>query len=155
MGYSYGRNAAGNMVLACDGCGVAGGVRKRSCVHYVSDAADTRGGPRRRLAYCQPPALCDACMGTHGPAAVLHAKCADGAAYFQAKEDAKQAALDRGDACVSAAWGDWADGVPAGMARVAFRGYSGVTYRLIPAGEYDPGARPFLSDYPGALDVAA
>jgi hypothetical protein len=154
MGYSYGRNAAGNMVLACDGCGVAGGVRKRACPHRVLDAADTRGGPRRSLAYCPAPAYCDACYAEHGPAARLHAKCAEGAAYMQGIEDRKQAALDAGDACVSAAWGDWAEGVPAGMVRVAFRGYDGVTHQLMPAAEYDPGARPFMSDYAAVLAAA-
>ena len=37
MGYCYGRNAHGNMALACDNCGTVGGVRKRTCPHKVTE----------------------------------------------------------------------------------------------------------------------
>ena len=52
---------------------------------------------------------------------------------------------------VSAAWGDWAEGVPAGMVLVGFRGWAGECKRIIPAGDYRPGELRFLSDYPLAL----
>jgi hypothetical protein len=149
MGYSYGRNGRGNMVLSCDGCGDLGGVRKRTCPYEV--LTDSSRGPRARLRYCYPPALCGGCYSACGGLRGVHgARCRDGAASSQEEYDARQAKLDAGELMVMAAWGDWQKGVPDGLVGVVFRGADQEAWRLVPEAAYEPGARPWLSDYPGA-----
>ena len=150
MGYSYGRNSRGNMALSCDGCGTCEGVRKRTCPHKVTGYTLT--GPRVALNYCPPPAYCGACLAARGGNAKVHAGCTDGAARMQADADAKQATLDAGGLLVMAAFGSWQDTVPAGMVGVKFTGRAGDSWGLVAEGDYDPGKRPALSDYPGAAD---
>jgi hypothetical protein len=145
MGYCYGRNATGRMALACDRCGNVGGVRKRTCPHKV--LTDSSRGPRATLAYCTPSALCGGCFHEIGGSRVLHRDCKDAAAASQAEYDANQARLDAGELTVLAAWGDWHETVPAGMAGVLFGGRDGQRAVLVPAADYQPGTRPWLSDY--------
>lgn len=155
MGYSYGRNAAGNWALACDNCGDVGSVRKRPCRFKVlGDSHRTMDGKRHALPYCQPPALCSPCFTRLGGTRGVHGdECRDGAAYFQARADAKEAALDAGLGLVAAAWGDWQEYVPEGMTGVLFTGRASKPefYRLVPADSYHPGAKPALTDYPEAV----
>ena len=58
MGYSYGRNARGNMSLACDVCGSCEGARKRTCPYKVrGDSLRTVPAPTRyELPWCPAPA---------------------------------------------------------------------------------------------------
>jgi hypothetical protein len=153
MGYSYGRNARGNWVLSCDGCGDLGGVRKRTCPHKVlGDSHRTMDGKRHALPYCPPPALCGACFRRHGGTARIHAQCADGAAQSQARYDETERQLDAGELLVTSA--SMVDGHP-GMVRVMFAGryHPGAgearreAARVMPAELYDFHARPRLSDY--------
>lgn len=148
MGYSYGQNERGTWVLACDNCGHAGGCRKVECVHKVlGDSLRTVNRQRHEMAYCPAPALCADCRVTLGPPSKLHERCAEGARASQARYDEIERGLDAGESYVTSAAGDWADGVPAGMVRVTFNGRAGETVRLVPAGDYQPGAKPRLSDY--------
>ena len=148
MGYSYGRNARGNWVLSCDGCGTVGDVRKRTCPHKVT--GDSLRGPRYAMSYCPAPALCAGCFKREGGTRGLHARCAEPARKSQAEYDAKQARIDAGELFVLAAWGDWQAGVPGGMCGVKFGGRDGEAWHLVPAGDYHPGKLPGLSDYPQA-----
>ena len=143
MGYSYGQTASGRWALSCDGCGKVGGVRKRTCPHKVVYAEGYS------LPYCPPPALCNACYTKHK--ATLHKDCAAGAATCNARETARAAALTSGALEVRTAWGDWHETVPKGFVGVRFVGTGGTTtFRLVPAGEYEPGVRRYLHDYPNA-----
>lgn len=149
MGYS--RDYRGR--LCCDRCGQGGGARKRTCPHTV--LTDSTRGPRARLAYCYPPALCGPCYKAEGGLRGIHGqRCADGAATSQAEYDATEARLDAGEFQVLAAWGDWQDGVPEGRCGVLFGGRDGQVWKLVADGEYDPGPgrKPWLSDYPDATD---
>lgn len=139
MGYCYTHSGA----LVCDGCGAAGGVRKRTCPHRVTYPLDGYSLP-----YCYPSALCPACYKAHK--ATLHATCAEGAATSNAEHAATAARVRAGDALVKAAWGDWHAAVPAGLVGVCFR-TQGATpeYRLVPATSYQGGGG-FLSDYADA-----
>lgn len=142
MGYCYSRTGG----LACDKCGAAGGVRKRCCAYTV--LCDSLRGARQRLDYCPAPALCSACYKQAGGLRGVHGEaCRDGAAASQAKYDAIEARLDAGESFVIAGYGR---GVPAGMAGVGFRSRAGDSWRLIPEADYDPQAKPALSDYPDA-----
>lgn len=82
----------------------------------------------------------------------MHATCAEGAAYYQAKADAEEAALQAGDLLVTSAQGDRAPGVPEGYAKVTFHGKDGAeSVVLIPRESYNPQVKPKLSDYPEAV----
>jgi hypothetical protein len=161
MGYSYGYNYRSGKynLLVCDGCGktTADGVkavRKRTCPHKVLTDSHNNGH-RYPLPYCYPSALCSGCYATHK--ATLHATCAEGAATSNAEADAIEAALDAGELFVSCAFGDWADGVPAGKSLVTFTGRGGANKInvLIDAADYAPGSKKKLSDYPTAELVNA
>ena len=103
MGYSYGQNyRTGRWLLACDACGTIGGVRKRTCPYKVRTDS-LRSKTRITLPWCPAPALCGPCYAKHGPAKVLHADCAKGAAADQARADATQALLDAGHKLVVSA----------------------------------------------------
>lgn len=119
MGYVYGFNERGRMVLSCDNCGEVGGVRKRRCP----------------VNYCPAPALCSGCwrsLKADGSVARWHADCPAASARYRAEIAAREAEPDR---WVRSARGDWAPDVPAGM--VAATLYSGRVV-LIPKDEYDP-----------------
>lgn len=152
MGYSYGYTETGRQALACDQCGTVGGVRKRKCPYMV--LTDSSRGPRVKIHYCYPPALCGGCYKAAGGLRGVHGQqCADGAAQSQAEDDANQAKLDAGDLIVLAAWGDWQDKVPEGKTGVLFGAYGKTdTYRLVAAGDYNPRTKGFLSDYPDAIE---
>lgn len=155
MGYSYGRTAKGGYGLACDNCGTVGGVRKRTCpARVLTDSLRSSNGKRHLISYCYPPAYCAACFAKAGGTKGVHgAKCAEGAAKSTAEYDAVEAALDAGEKFVVSASGDWKDGVPKGHVEVSFwgRGASGEVRVIVPATEYDPGAKRRLSDYPEAV----
>ena len=154
MGYSYGMDARGRFTrLACDSCGAADGTtRKRTCrfkVRYFEGGA---------LPYCPAPALCPACFTKHGGSKGIHGdSCRDGAARSQAREDERGRRRAAGELEVKSAFGDWHETVPKGMTGVRFVGgaptphviNSGTTeaWKLMPAGAYEPGAKPWLSDY--------
>lgn len=148
MGYCYDmRNR-----LCCDKCGASGGVRKRRCPYMV--LGDSSRGPRFAMHYCSCPALCSVCYKALGGLRGVHGQeCKDGAARSQAEYDAAQAKLDAGDLAVLAAWGDWNDKVPSGLTGVVFGAYGKTSiYRLVWADSYQPRAKPFLSDYPEAME---
>lgn len=151
MGYSYGYDGiSGRVLLACDSCGNAGGVRKRTCTHKVSHLNETTG-TTHNLPWCQPPALCSPCFKTHGGGKAIHADCAEGAAAAQTRENEKTARMRRGDAIVASAFGSWHESVPEGSTGVIFRGCGGVEVcKLVPADEYDSAQKLFLSCYPDA-----
>jgi hypothetical protein len=153
MGYSYRYNERGSLVLACDNCGQAGGVRKRRCPHKVLASSERCvDGQRHEIDYCPAPALCDDCYRTLRP--TLHANCAEGARASQGEYDERQRRLEAGELYVLAAWGDWHDEVPSGMVGVLFGGSRwGVAERkmLVREDDYAPGKRPWLSDYPTAI----
>ena len=145
MGYSYGRNDRGNLVLSSASCGNLGGVRKRTCPYKVHHADGFS------LPYCYPSALCSTCYATHK--ATLHQDCAKGAAESQARENARAFRLASGEYEVGAAWGSWHEDVPDGMTGVVFRNVDKVEqYRLVRASAYDPSSRRYLSDYPHAQE---
>lgn len=152
MGYSYGAGG-----LCCDGCGAAGktaGTRKRTCPHKV--LSNSLWGARVSMNYCYPPALCKACYAKEGGMKGVHgAKCTEGAAALQAGDDAVEAGLEAGESFVVAAFGSWHEDVPEGMTGVAFNGRAGKVTVLVPAGAYDPSAKPRLSDYPEAIPMSA
>lgn len=158
MGYCYGRNERGNMVLACDGCSNVGGVRKRTCPYKVRDDASrsTVPGTRYEMRYCYPPALCAVCYAKRGGQNGVHANCAAGAARSQAEYDTSYARLVAGEYKVMSAFGSWHDAVPAGKTGVIFRNLDGDerTY-LVDADEYEPGPKGWLADYPDAQPVEA
>lgn len=137
MGYGYeqryDRRGRRYLVLACDKCGDAGGVRKRTCTARV--LTDSLRSVRAWLPYCSPPALCKPCH--QKLKATLHESCARGAAMAQADYDTTERLLDSGESLVVAAWGDWHATVPAGFVGVCFRGMSGESYRLVTVEEYD------------------
>jgi hypothetical protein len=148
MGYGYDMRGR----LACDGCGVTGGVRKRTCPYTV--LGDSRHGARQRLRWCPPPAYCSACYQQRGGLRGVHAKCEAGAAQDQADADAIEAGLDAGGSYVAAAWGKaprGRAGLPAGLVGVLFRTRAQAeTYVLVPEADYNGQLKPWLSDYPGA-----
>ncbi len=77
--------------LACDGCGIAGGVRKRKCAYKVAY-------PGYSIAYCSPPALCSPCYKKYGGLRGIHGDaCRDGAAASQAEIAADEARSAVGD----------------------------------------------------------
>lgn len=158
MGYSYTRSGA----LVCDGCGSSGGVRKRRCPYTVTGTSERSpsGSRSAALPYCPPPAYCPACYRERGGLRGVHgARCREGAASMQAADDARQARLDAGDLGVVSASGAsrYNPDIPPGWVKVTFGGAAGpsgwVEYG-VPDARYDPGARPFLSDYPDAVPWA-
>ena len=81
--------------LCCDGCGKAGGVRKRKCAYRVR-ASVLDGG--YSIPYCSPPALCSDCYKKHGGLRGVHGdRCRDGAAASQAEADADDKRHAEGD----------------------------------------------------------
>lgn len=162
MGYSYGRDAAGNSGLACDGCGAIVGTRKRVCPYTVTGSSLRTPHGRRPapLPYCPAPAYCPGCYAARGGLRGVHGEsCRDGAASMQAADDAQELMLDAGELLVTSAVGSYpGSGIPEGMVSVTFSGrYDAATRnvpevtRLVPAPDYDWRARPRLSDYPAAL----
>lgn len=149
MGYCFGQNERGNWVLACDGCGRVGGVRKRTCPHKVlGDSLRTPNGTRYEMRYCSPPAYCGACYKARGGLRGVHGdSCRDGAAQSQAEYDAVEADLDKGELFVVSA-----STVAPGLVEVTFwgRGCKPEVKRQMPASEYDFRAKPRLSDYAAA-----
>lgn len=104
MGYGYGFDGR----LACDGCGVTGGVRKRKCPHTVlGNNGRSYDGKRHSLPYCQAPALCNDCYRQHGGLRGVHTdeRCGVPARASQARDDAIQARLDAGESLVTSAIG--------------------------------------------------
>jgi len=95
--------------------------------------------------------MCAACFARHGGSKGIHKDCAEGARRSQEKYDAVERDLAAGESFVIAAWGDWHETVPEGMTGVLFKGRAGEVARLVPAGDYEPGPRPRLADYPGAV----
>lgn len=149
MGYCYERTIHGGMRLCCDKCGKSGGVRKRTCPHKV----DHRDGTKP-LPYCYPAALCSPCYAAEKK--TLHATCAADAAQRQAEIDAHRARLEQGEWAVSSGWGSWADWVPEGWTGVIFRNINGDEQKwIVPADQYNPGSKRYLSDYPDAEEVVA
>jgi hypothetical protein len=146
MGYSYERSSGR---LCCDNCGGTQGVRTRTCPHKV--LGSSLRGPRYALPYCSPPAYCSACFKAKGGTKGVHATCAEGAAHYQAKDDAEEAALDAGDSLVICAFGTGREGAPAGYCKVIFKGRAGETAVFVPEESYDFQAKPKLSDYPEAV----
>lgn len=121
MGYCYARPGG----LCCDHCGMAGGVRKRTCIHVVTDANG------HRLPYCPAPALCPTCWKMLGGNAV-HEACRPGAERMQAKENAKRALLESGEFLRSGA-----SSRPGDMVEVTFRNRAGEERRaLMPSDTY-------------------
>jgi hypothetical protein len=138
MGYGFGYSNSGRMALSCDSCGKVGGVRKRKCPYKVSHDG-------YQLPYCPAPALCSDCYKSHGGLRGVHGDaCKQGAAASQAEEDAKQAKLAAGDMQPVSAWGDWQEGVPAGMVGVLYRGLNDAAYYLLPKEAYE--SRPWFSE---------
>lgn len=137
--------------LVCDSCGNVGHVRKRKCIYKVLGDS-LRSLQRIEMHYCYPPALCPGCYRSRGGARGVHGdQCRDGAARFQAEHDATQKRLDAGEWCVVSASGDWRKDVPAGMVEVTFwtagGPASGERRICVPADDYDPRGKPWLSDY--------
>lgn len=125
MGYSYGRSESGRLVLACDGCGKLGGVRKRTCPHKVYYA---EGGSSP---YCPAPALCTPCYHVHKGA--MHRECAEGAAKATAREVERKRRLEAGEAELRTCWGSWHETVPAGFVGARYLALGGKeTYVLLP-----------------------
>lgn len=151
MGYSYGRNPlTGRYQLSCDACGSIGSTRKRTCPARVTSTSE-HGGARQTLPYCPAPAYCPGCWTTRR--ATAHAGCHEAAAQVQARDDAKQERLDAGELAVVYAIGAsrYNDEVPDGWVKVGFAGRAGAQVEYaVRDSEYDPGARPWLSDYPDA-----
>jgi hypothetical protein len=154
MGYCYGYNAAGRMVLACDNCGNTGGVRKRRCIFKVLGDAG-RGGQRYEMDYCPAPALCAGCYAALGGAKKLHAGCESGARASQAEYDANQAKLEAGEYMLNAGWGDWAEWVPEGKTGALFRNLGGEEkWVLIDKEEYGgSGRHKWLGEYSAYEEV--
>lgn len=155
MGYGYGRSDRGRWVLACDGCGRTGGVRRRTCPYMVRPM-DGSGLP-----YCPAPAYCADCYRARGGLYGVHgADCAKGAAQMNDRELVRGLRLADGDLEVLAAYGAWHEAVPEGMVGVMFgglgarRGAGAREFRLIPADRYDPRRKQYLSDYPEAMPWA-
>lgn len=97
MGYCF--DYRGRMV--CDGCGIAGGVRKRKCPYKVRYSAHNGGGSAH---YCSPPALCGDCYKKYGGLRGVHGDaCRDGAAASQAREDADDLRAKSGDLALRSA----------------------------------------------------
>ncbi len=149
MGYSYGQNERGSWVLSCDNCGNVGGVRKRTCPYTV--LGDTlRTAKRYEMSYCYPPALCAVCYAALGGLRGVHGQdCETGAAKSQAGYDAIEAGLDAGELYVVSA-----SMSGPGMVTVTFWGRRDPATRerrevkrVMPEGDYHPGAKPRLSDY--------
>lgn len=131
--------------LCCDSCGVSGGVRKRPCKYKVAYPDGSM------LNYCYAPALCSKCYAAKGGLNGVHGdSCREGAHESQQEQDHIRFQLAKGDSLVRAAWGDWHDKVPTGWTGVMFRGLEavGTTYALVPAEDYAPNVRQFLSNYP-------
>jgi hypothetical protein len=143
VGYSYSFDGK----LCCDACGKSGGVRKRTCPYRVNYAD---GGS---LPYCYPAALCGECYRQRR--ATLHTDCGDGAAKRTAAEADRAARLAAGDLEVRAAFGSWHQTVPDGFVGVLFRGSAREERRLIPAADYNPGIRRYLSEYAETRDWTA
>jgi hypothetical protein len=137
MGYSYDMGGR----LCCDSCGASGDARKRTCPHRVQYAD---GGS---LPYCYPSALCKACYAKHK--ATLHARCAEGAAQSNVREQARKARLVAGALERRACWGSWHATVPDGMVGVYFKGMQGEAWRLVTHDAYDT-QRAWLDEYPDA-----
>ena len=127
MGYGYGYNPqTGRQMLACDGCGQIGGVRKRKCPHLVFWPSETRGLP-----YCQAPALCAGCFKQEGGSKAIHAGCEAPAKAAQDQHDADHTRLVNGDAKVSARWGSWHDEVPEGKVGCLYTNAKGGRVKIL------------------------
>lgn len=142
MGYSYSNTGA----LCCDSCGNSGGVRKRTCTYKV--LGDSLRGNRVSVPYCQPPALCAACLKAVGGQAVLHKDCKERAARSQAEADTIERQLDAGEAFPVAAWGAGHAHIPQGQVGVKYRSRTAESYVLMAAADYDRHPRPMLSAVP-------
>ncbi len=140
MGHCYDRRTG---ALCCDKCGASGGVRKRTCTATV--LTDSARGPRARLRYCIPPALCAACLQEVGGNAALHKDCKDRAAQSQAEYDDIERQLAAGESVAAAAWGSWHANVPEGQVGVLYRSRTATRYVLMAAADYDRSPRPVLS----------
>jgi hypothetical protein len=113
--------------LACDGCGIAGGVRKRRCAYKVD------GVP-----YCPAPALCPDCYKQHGGLRGVHGdECRDGAAQSQARADADKARIAAGDFKSRSAFGDWHELVPENKVGLLFYGQGDPFGILVDDADYD------------------
>jgi hypothetical protein len=150
MGYCYDSRTG---ALVCDGCGISGGVRKRTCTAKV--LWNSLRGPRSATPYCYPPALCATCYQKVGGAA-MHAKCKIAAAEDQAEHDEIERQLDAGELFVVAAHGAGSNPyVPKGQAGVIFQGRGERReWRLVDVDEYHAAQKARrnnrLSDFPGA-----
>lgn len=116
--------------LVCDACGDSGDTRKRRCPARCVDG----------LPYCGGSDLCARCFAVEKSSGAWtrhHAGCPAGAAASDAAEAARAAEPDQ---WARTAWGDWADGVPAGMAKV--QTHAG-TIVLLPKADYAPNLRGF------------
>ena len=81
--------------LVCDGCGIAGGVRKRKCAYKVR-ASVLDGG--YSIPSCSPPALCSDFYKKYGGLRGVHGDaCRDGAAASQDLADADDKRYAEGD----------------------------------------------------------
>ena len=129
MGYRY--DKAGH--LCCDRCGKSAGVRKRTCPYKV--LGHSLDGPRRWLPYCPPLMLCGFCYTAMGQR-LMHRECRAPAAVSQAEDDEIERQLDAGASLSVDAYGDWEPTVPKGMVGLKFVSRSGVSYRLMPEGDY-------------------
>jgi len=149
MGYSYGRSASGRMALSCDHCGQVGGVRKRKCPFKVMDSGLRTKGVRYALSYCPAPAYCAKCFSANGGSKGIHEFCQEPARKAQEKYDAERAKLEAGELHVTSAYGDWCASVSKGWVGVVFADLEGnEVFVEIAQEQYDPGKKPWLSDYP-------
>lgn len=157
MGYSFGRTSSGHYALACDNCGVVGGVRKRKCPHTVlTDSIRSANGQRHRLPYCPAPAVCSPCLKQLGGSRKLHERCAEPAAKSQADYDAAEAIWLSGEpVVVSAIRTDDPTWTKVSFYRHRSDGSTEALTRYIPADDYHQvqGSRRTmrLSDFPLAL----
>ena len=141
MGYGYGYDSrTGRQVLACDGCGTLGGVKKRKCIYLVT----YRDGSS--LHYCQAPALCSACFKNEGGSKGVHARCEAGAMASQATYDLERRRLDAGDARVAARFGSWHDLVPTGFVGAIYRDSQGQETRVLVEKDSADSGADWLSD---------
>jgi hypothetical protein len=108
-------------MLACDGCGTIGGVRKRKCSYKVTYYS----GGGWSLPYCMAPALCSACFKRHGGSKGLHSGCEAPAQAAQAERDADHARMLAGDSKVTTRWGSWHEDVPEGKVGCAYMNKDG------------------------------
>jgi hypothetical protein len=81
--------------------------------------------------------LCSPCYARLGGLRGVHGdRCRDGAAQSQAQDDARKASMAAGEMFARSAFGDWKEGVPAGMAGVMFAGKDGEAWYLVDGEAY-------------------